>query len=272
MIVILTTILLFIVSIAEAHWRPLYELDALEKKIIREHTKMRAPLKQILKHATHFLILAPNTVMVRFTNGDMAVYGSRNTPVSIRSEGSPENQRYDAYPSDPGNNPKANEASNLLSDSLDKIFYPWYIHEGELNPSWTPEERQRAQELLDEWIDSFIENFSTDEKYRDGMSLLMLARRFGNKSIPLLNYRDWYTDNTLASFYEGYILSDKTMSPEDNPSEEQTREAIYALKDLLMSPHQSTDSFKIFLETALRIKNLEPEVYDILASQGKIIY
>ncbi|MBI2673065.1 hypothetical protein HYX19_02285 [Candidatus Woesearchaeota archaeon] len=226
--------------------KPITKITNSELKII-ENASRQSGISQLI-NAESFSVNRDGIVKILFKDGSEKLFGYSGGNFSgIIDENS----------SDKESNYRI-EASRIGSEFLTVSTYRRYdTYENE-----KPEPLLRLDELVSDYVALLNGNLShlnnNSPPYLG--DIVIRGNRYFRSLEPLVPY---FNTQTAIEFYDGYIYSGKALK-EDIPSDEEKKEAIRKIRNLIISDKENILQIYFNLYSTEEIKRLDPETYEEL--------
>lgn len=240
--------------ISAGEYQPMSALTDTDRAVIKHHTRMRAPIEEILKDATQFKILAPQSIVIKFKNNRQEVYGV----------GKP--MPYNQLPLHDSSSPVQENAARLLSqeNSL-KSFLAEKISDLVENYNYY----NKANILLaDTAAEEYFAYVAQDHSLMPREDAGIFGRR-GNR------YRAQFEALNIENLEVQYVFWTEYFFPtpfrtltDDIPSEADKMYAVEKIRDIVL---QSNEDRKMMSGIAQEIKGFAPHIFLELFRKGVVM-
>lgn len=245
-----------------AQWRVPCQLSKNERRVISKLTHMREPLYAILTGAKTCMSLNPHTILIRYANGDIRIFGIDNSRIAL-SDAEKNNDEY--VPSSQAQDISYERyyANNEQEKLIGQFKDLWYS--ALLPDNLTAETLAQADVLVQ---DMFMTIPTIEIPPSDYISLGLR----GNRYLSIIENLHSLTPDQEINFMKGYL---ETSSPailtrtEDMPSDSDKQVAVQKILGLYESSHDPK-TLPLITSVSKEIKMIDPEAYMRLIDLGAI--
>lgn len=241
-----------------AQWREPCRLDRNERKLISDLTRLREPLRTTLAEAKDCISLSPDTLLIRYENGDIRVFGKSNSShIPLADKNNQETHlsavqdtglEYDVQPFGTNQTNQTNQQYKLFNE----ITVIWYS----AMPSYelTPEKLARIDTLVQEMFDTIPPDKIPPADYE------WFGLR-GDRYLSIITTTSPLTLDQEVSFYRGYLNYSQYRRSEDVPTDSDKQSAIHRLLDLFETTENLKPYYASLTNVAEEIQRLDPSAY-----------
>ena len=244
-------------------WRMPCKLDRNEKKFISALMQPWEYPHAILAGAKECISFGPDTLLIRYENGDMRVFGIDNSHVALSA---PEKNNDEHVPS--SQNHDISYERYYADNQQEKLFFQfrdlWY---STLSPDQlTAETLALADALIQEM---FVTTPTIEIPPPDYLSLGFR----GNRYLSIIENLNSLTPDQEINFMKGYLEASKPVilaRTEDMPNDSDKQVAVQKILKLYESS-ENPNMLTSLTSVGKEIERLDPDAYAALTQLGAIV-
>lgn len=246
-------------------WREPCRLDRSEKKVVSALTRFREPLRTILAGAKDCISLGPNTLLIRYENGDIRVFGKSNSPRIPLAD----KNNLETHLSPVQDNNVEYNVQSLETNQTDQL----YKLSNEITVLWystlpsddlTPGKLAHIDTLVQEMFDTIPPDKIPLADYE------WFGYR-GNRYLSTITTIPSLTLDQEVSFYKGYLDYSQYRHSEDVPTDSDKQSAIHRLLGFFEKTENLKPYYTSLTNVAEEIQRLDPAAYDTFKQMEVIL-
>lgn len=227
-------------------------LSNSEKATIADLTHLRAPLETILAGAKECIVFSYNSVLIRYANGHVGIFGLGDAPIVflIGKEFSLQNIE-DTLPNHTGNDQEKmlfTELAGIWGSSASSDELP-------------PQEIAKADELVEKM-------FATTPINEIPLASYNVLGLRGNRYLPTIEELSSLSSEAAITFYEGYMGSSDART-KDIPTDTDKQTAIEKLVQIFETSDLDK-KYHLTLDVSQEIKRIDAASYEKLKARGVV--